>query len=158
MKKALILMTLFILLAAVGCNVPSKKVSVHFYKDGNLSSVNRLIPTLEDPLMIAITELMKGPNPTEQMEGYTTGIPAGTQARRIEREGNVAILELNSKLATLRGGTPEAEGVLAQIVYTATSVRGIKYVLLKLQGADHFELGRSGYIVDHPLERRDIKR
>jgi len=157
MKRALILLILFPLFFSFGCNVPSKEVKVYFFKDSRLSAVSRTIPTIEDPLMIAISALMEGPSASERAEGYTTEIPAGTQARRVGREGNVAIIDFNSNLGRYEGGGARVRGLLAQIVYTASGVRGIKLALIKLQGQDYFELGSEGYVVDHPLERRDVR-
>ena len=158
MKKALLcLIVIFVLLGCLGCNVPSKKVRIYFFKDGNLATVDRVIPTIEDPLMIAITELMKGPTPQEKMEGYTTEIPAGARARRMEREGDVAIIDFNRNLAMYEGPEAGAKKIIAQIVYTATDIRKVKYAYMKLQSSDYFELGSDNYVIDHPLERSDAK-
>jgi spore germination protein GerM len=71
-------------------------------------------------------------------------------------EGHTAIIDFNSTLVEFEGGTEEAKAIVAQIVYTATSVRGIKQVIIKLQGSDQFVMG-PGYVIDHPLTRDDIK-
>lgn len=157
MKKFLLLILFCFLFTCVGCEVPSKEVKVYLLKGGRLATVSRTIPTIETPIMIAISELMNGPNVSEQMEGYSTEIPEGTRARDIDIEGKTAIIDFNSKLASHSGDNKEIKKMLAQIVYTATSIKGIKEVLFKIQGEDNFELGSERYVVDHPLERGDVK-
>lgn len=155
MKKAVTLIILLALLGCVGCEVPSKDLKVYFYKNGKLEPVKRSIPTIEEPLMVAISELMAGPNDKELSEGYMTEIPKDTRARDVEKEGNVAIIDFNSMLVNYEG--KNVQGMLAQIVYTATGISGVKTVIFKLQGEDSFTVGPDGYVVDHPLERGDLR-
>jgi len=144
------------MLSLCGCSVPSKVVKVFFFQEGKLVSVNRELPTIENPVLIAIDQLLKGPTDQEVANGFTTKIPAGTRSRNVEVEGHTAIVDLNSTLVEFDGGTAEAKGIVAQIVYTATSVRGIREVILKLQGSDQFVIG-PGYVIDHPLTKDDVK-
>lgn len=156
MFRKLILMSLLLVLS--GCSVPNKIVKVYFYdKNNELVSMDRELPTIVNPALIAIDQLLKGPNEQEEAKGLTTAIPVGTRSRKVEVEGDVAVVDLNSAFAQVDGGTVEAKAVLAQIVFTATSVNGINKVLIKVVGDDQFTLGRQGYTVDHPLERRDVK-
>jgi len=150
--------TLFIilLLSLCGCSVPNKGVNVYFFHDNELVPVERELPTNENPVVIAMDQLLKGPNEQEAANGLTTKIPAGTRSKNVDVEGHTAIVDLNSTLVEFEGGSDEAKGIVAQIVYTATSVRGIKQVILKLQGSDQFVIG-PGYVIDHPLERGDVK-
>lgn len=146
----------FLILSLCGCSVPSKVVKVFFFQEGKLISVNRELPTIENPVLIAIDQLLKGPNDQELANGFTTKIPAGTRSRNVDVEGHTAIVDLNSTLVEFEGGTAEAKGIVAQIVYTATSVKGIGEVILKLQGSDQFVIG-PGYVIDHPLTKDDVK-
>ena len=152
------LLILFIIVALSGCSVPSKAVKVYFFdEDSKIISVERELPTIENPVLIAIDQLMRGPSDQESSRGIFSKIPAGTRVRKVEVEGHTAIIDFNSTLASISGGNDEVNDVLAQIIYTATSVRGIKQAIIKLQGRDQFTLGREEYVIDHPLERSDVK-
>jgi spore germination protein GerM len=142
--------------ALAGCSVPSKDVSIYYFQNEKLVPVHRDLPTNENPAVIAIDQLLRGPNDQEIANGFSTTIPSGTRSRNVDVEGHTAIIDLNSTLVEFEGGTEEAKAIVAQIVYTATSVRGIKQVILKLQGSDQFVMG-PGYMIDHPLTRDDIK-
>jgi len=140
-----------------GCSVPNKVVDIYFYKNAELASVERERPTVELPLVIAIDQLMAGPNEQESARGFTTEIPQGTRARNVDIEGDTAIIDLNSRLHDFTGNVVDAKRLVAQIVHTATSVRGIKQVILKLQGSDQFTIGSENYLIDHPLTIDDVK-
>ncbi|MFH1709612.1 MAG: GerMN domain-containing protein [bacterium] len=155
--KALKLILFVILLAGLcGCSVPNKGVKVYFFQEGKLVPTERALPTIENPVVVAIDQLLRGPNEQEAANGFTTKIPAGTRSRGVDVEGRTAIVDLNSTLLEYEGSSSRAKDMVAQIVYTATSVRGIKEVILKLQGSDQFVLGPD-YVIDHPLSRDDIK-
>ncbi len=139
-----------------GCSVPSKDAHVYFFQNEKLVPVSRELPTNENPVMIAIDQLLRGPNEQEAANGFTTKIPAGTRSRNVDVEGHTAIIDFNSTLVEFDGGTDEAKGIVAQIVYTATGAGGVRQVILKLQGSDQFIMG-PGYMIDHPLTRDDAK-
>ena len=155
--KSFAWLLLFIALFTVcGCSVQGKGVEVYFFNNENkLVSVDRELPTLENPGVIAMDQLMKGPSEQESAGGLSTAIPAGTRARQVEINGDVAIVDFNESLLQV-GDAASIQRMLAQIIYTATSVRGVKKVLIKLEGSDNFTLG-DGYVIDHPLERSDVK-
>lgn len=152
-KPILLLMLFFVL---CGCSVPNKGVKVYFFRADKLEAVDRDLPTNENPVVIAIDQLLKGPSEQESANGLATKIPSGTRSRNVDVEGHTAIVDLNSTLVEFEGGTAEARAIVAQIVYTATSVRGIKEVIIKLQGSDQFIIG-PGYVIDHPLSRDEVK-
>jgi len=156
MKNIKLLFFVILLAGVCGCSVPNKVVKVYYFQAGKLVAVERELPTIENPVVVAIDQLLKGPNEQEAANGFTTKIPAGTRSRNVDVEGHTAIVDLNSTLLEYQGGSSEAKGIVQQIVYTATSVRGIKEVILKLQGSDQFVLG-PGYAIDHPLTRDEIK-
>ena len=148
---------LLLLLAVAGCSVPNKQLQIFFFKEDKLVSVSRDLPTNEAPIMVAIDQLLLGPTDSETAQGIMTEIPNGTRATKVEVMGDTVIIDFNSRLAEYGGGSAKVRGMMAQIVYTATNVRGIKKVILKLEGSDQFTLGSEGYEVDHPLERSDVK-
>jgi spore germination protein GerM len=100
---------------------------------------------------------MAGPNDQEKARGLTTEVPQGTRARKVETEGSAAIIDMNSSLHNFTGNTADAKLLIAQFVYTATDINGVKQVILKLQGNDQFTIGSENYLIDHPLTRDDIK-
>ena len=156
MKRMIPILLISILLA--GCSVPSKTVNIYFLdKEGKLVTVERERPTQELPLVMAIDQLMAGPNDQERTNGITTMLPQGTRARKVEREGKTAIVDMNSSLHSFTGNAADAKILIAQLVYTATSIKGIDEVILKLQGSDQFTIGSENYLIDHPLSRDDIK-
>lgn len=142
-----------------GCSVPNKGVNVYFFQNAKLTPVERELPTNEIPVAIAIDQLMRGPNEQEKANGFVTVIPEGTRARNVAVEGETAIIDLNSHVTNFKGGRENAERIVGQIVHTAASVKGIKKVMLELGGKDQFTLGGSeeGYVIDHPLEKDDVK-
>jgi len=144
------------LLLICGCSVPSKTVKIYFLQKDILVAVEREVPTNENPVVIAIDQLLKGPSEQETADGLTSMIPSGTRSRNVDVEGHTAIIDLNSGLLEYEGGTSEAKAIVSQIIYTATSVKGISQVILKLQGSDQFLIGPA-YSIDHPLTRDDIK-
>ena len=156
MKNIKLILFVILLAGLCGCSVPSKSVKVYFFQADKLMPVERELPTIENPVVIAIDQLLRGPNDQEVANGFTTKIPAGTRSRNVDVEGHTAIVDLNSTLLEYQGGSDEAKGIVAQIVYTATGVRGIKEVMLKLQGSDQFVIG-PGYAIDHPLTRDEVK-
>ena len=156
MKNIKLIIFVILLASLCGCSVPNKGMKVYFFQEGKLVSVERELPTIENPVVVAIDQLLRGPNEQEAVKGFTTNIPPGTRSRNVDVEGHTAIVDLNSTLLEYQGGSSEAKGIVQQIVYTATSVRGIKEVILKLQGSDQFVIG-PGYTIDHPLTRDEIK-
>ena len=146
-----------LLLVMAGCSVPSKQLSIFFFKEDKLVAVARELPTVEDPVSVAIDQLLMGPSDTETSQGIMTEIPNGTRAIDVRVIGDTAMINFNGRLAEYGGGTSKVRGILAQIVYTATGVKGVKKVILKLEGNDQFTLGSEGFTVDHPLERDDVK-
>lgn len=155
-NKILLLIIAAIFLA--GCSVPSKAVKIYFFdKDGNMIYVERERPTIEIPLVIAIDQLMAGPNDQESAKGITSEIPQGTRARNVDIEGDTAIIDMNSTLHNYTGNATDVKRLLAQIVFTATDVKGVKQVILKLQGSDQFTIGSENYLIDHPLTKDDVK-
>src|SRR5271157_4450882 len=99
MKQAAIVLTLLILVVVCGCTVLGKGMGVYFLKDGKPISVNRELPTLENPVLTAMDQLMKGPTDQETAAGLVTAIPSGTRVIKAEVDSDVAIIDFNEGLA-----------------------------------------------------------
>lgn len=131
-------------------------VKVYFYKGDKLFAIEREIKAGESPAQKALGELLAGPNPDEKLEGITTQLPAGTRVLRIRVKGHVAIVDFNRKLETYGGGSARLEGMIAQIVYTATEIPGVEKVWIWMEGEKEVVLGGEGLVLDRPLSRRDV--
>ena len=53
--------------------------------------------------------------------------------------------------------SPSVEGIVAQLVYTATGLPGVEQAWLWVEGQSEVVLGGEGLVLDHPLSRRDVK-
>jgi len=127
-------------------------VKIYFFKGDKLAAVERPLGVDEAPLPKAITELLSGP----KVSGLSTQIPPGTKILRLQVKNGTAILDFNRKLEAYGGGSARVEGMIAQIVYTATEVPGITKVWIWINGNREVVLGGEGLVLDRPLSRRDI--
>jgi spore germination protein GerM len=131
-------------------------VKAYFFKGEKLMAVERPLKAGEAPLSKAVAELLSGPSETEKAQGISTQIPAGTKALNILIKDEIAIVNFNRKLENYGGGSARLEGMIAQIVYTATEVPGIKKVWIWMEGEKELVLGGEGLVLDKPLSRREI--
>ena len=77
--------------------------------------------------------LFLGPNDDELSAQYSSAIPTGTELLSTDSKGNVLVLDVSSNITELSvQGLTQA---LAQIVYTASELEGVKAVELTVDGA-----------------------
>lgn len=150
-----------VIILAVLClrPMPGEKqptIKVYFIKNGDLAPVERPIKANEAPLPKAINELLAGPTPEEKGAGFATQIPEGTRLLNLHVKDRVAIVDLNRKLERYGGGSARLEGLVAQIVYTATEIPGVNKAWIWLEGEKELVLGGEGLVLDRPLNRRDV--
>ena len=101
----------------------------------------------------AVAQLLAGP---PARPGLLSFVPKSVRLRHSSRSGSTATVDLS---AAFGRGTPGSRTArLAQLVYTVSSVRGVRSVLVLIEGRTpgpavfpHLDLGR-------PLTRRDIAR
>ena len=130
---------------------------LYFFRgDGALKPVMRPLETSPDPAQ-AIRALIAGPSPEEISAGYSTQIPTGVRLLSFKASNMTAEVNLSRELASYGGGAARVQGLLAQIVYTATEFRGIAKVKLLVNGSSDVVLGGEGLVVDKPMGRGDIK-
>lgn len=134
----------------------SKEVKIYFFKSGKLAVVKRLPGEKADPYNFAIEQLLQGPIREEKDSGYYTQIPENTRVRVIYREGRTVNADFTKELEMYGGGTTKVYGSLAQIVYTLTSLKGVKDVQILINGRREIALGSEGLIIDKPLRRKDV--
>ena len=119
-------------------------------------AVERPLDANEALLTKAFAELLSGPSETEKAQGISTQIPAGTKVLNILVKDEIVIVNFNRKLESYGGGSARLEGMIAQIVYTATEVPGVKKAWIWMEGKKELVLGGEGLVLDKPLSRRDL--
>jgi spore germination protein GerM len=129
----------------------------YFYKDEKLFAVSRQPRPDLPPLQQAIEELLAGPSERERGEGITTMIPPGVRVIQVKADKSMAIIDLSRQLEGYGGGSTKVEGIVAQIVYTATELPGIDKVWIWVEGQRSVVLGGEGLVLDRPLGRPDVK-
>ncbi|OGC21485.1 hypothetical protein A2291_03845 [candidate division WOR-1 bacterium RIFOXYB2_FULL_42_35] len=129
-----------------------RAINIYFVKGDSLIAVERPLLVTEAPLNEAIRSLLAGP----EQEGLSTLIPKGTKALSIKQKDHLAIINFNNKLEEYGGGSARVQGMVAQIVYTATDIPGIDKVQLLINGKEQVVLGGEGFIIDKPLSRKEV--
>lgn len=132
------------------------QVKIYFVQGDQLIAVSRPLVAGEDALNKAISELLRGPRKNERERGLTTLIPAGVKLLKTKIEGEAAIIDLSRQLENYGGGSRRAIGVVGQIIYTATEIRGIKKAWIWEAGSREIILGGEGLVLDRPLSRQEL--
>ena len=121
-----------------------------------LVSVERAVPKTDEVLKATIEAWLSGPTPSERDAGRFLAAPAGLKVRGVSVSGSVATVDL-PKAFEPSGGTAAVANALGQLVYTATSVRGVKSVRLKLDGKLVTTFSGEGIEMDKPLTRAAVR-
>ena len=132
-------------------------VRAYFFKGDRLAAVERRQRPDQPPLKQALEETLAGPTAREMAAGFTTQIPPAVKLRGATVKGRVAIIDLSRELEDYGGGSARVEGIVAQLVYTATGLPGVEQAWLWVEGQSEVVLGGEGLVLDHPLSRRDVK-
>lgn len=133
-------------------------VTIYLAKGDRLVAAERPLAKNDDRLGRAIAALLAGPTETEKAGGLTTLIPGGTRVLHHRVRDGVAIVDFNRQLESYGGGSARIEGLIAQIVYTATEVPGVNKVWVRIEGNKEVVLGGEGLVLDKPLGRADLSR
>jgi spore germination protein GerM len=133
-------------------------VSLYLTRGDELVAVERPLLPKEEPLSRAVAELLAGPTEQEKAAGLSTLIPGGTRVLHLRIKDKVAIIDFNRKLENYGGGSARIEGVIAQIVYTATAIPGVDKAWIRIEGNKEIVLGGEGLVLDKPLGRADLGR
>ena len=104
----------------------------------------------------AVTELLKGPNPSETSNGWGTAIPAGSELLGIDLADGVATVDLSEEFAS-GGGSLSARMRLAQLVYTLTEFETIEGVALEIEGEPVSTFSSEGIVIDGPMTRDEFE-
>ena len=79
-----------------------------------------------------MSELLKGPNGQEEDEGITTALPRGLVLRSARTGGGVLTVDVSSEL--LDEPAPKLQLAIAQIVFTASELEGVREVRVTVRG------------------------
>ena len=96
-----------------------------------LRSISRDVASGPRPL---ITSLLAGPNPEELASRLVTNIPQETQLISTRSSGDVLFVDVSSEITELSGELLVL--AVAQIVFTATEIDGVRAVRLRVNGQD----------------------
>ncbi len=152
---ALALIALVVWASWPGTKQPS--VKAYFFKNEKLLAVERRLDPAKPQLPQAIEALLAGPTTEESRAGITTGLPPGVKLRLTKTDRSLAIIDLDRSLENYGGGSTKIEGIIAQLVYTATEVPGIEQAWIWVEGQRDIVLGGEGLVLDRPLGRQDVK-
>jgi spore germination protein GerM len=153
----LVLAWLFNLLPATRPGESYSTVRAYFFKGDRLAAVERRQSPEQPPLKQALLELLAGPTAREMEAGFTTQLPPAVKLLGLKIKERVAIIDLSRELEEYGGGSARVEGIVAQLVYTATEIPGIDQAWLWIEGQREVVLGGEGLVLDRPLSRRDVK-
>jgi len=131
-------------------------VNVYFFQAAKLVAVERPLTGIAAPLQQAIEQLLAGPTTGEAAAGLSTLIPRGTRALHLRVKNGVAIIDFNRKLEAYGGGSARIEGMIAQIVFTATALPGAEKAWIWMEGEKELVLGGEGLVLDKPLSRSEL--
>lgn len=139
---------------------PAKFLEIYFVKDNGLAAVRRPWEKSSDgtaALKTALEFLLTGPNAAEKRRGFGSEIAPQAVLRRVWVAEGLANLDFPASFADNGGGAGRIETGLAQIVFTATALPGIKAARFWLDGrSGEIVLGSEGYVIDHPLTQQDF--
>ena len=111
-----------------------------------LESVARDVAETPTALLQA---LLAGPNATEQSNQFRTALPAGTALLDARRQGFVLRVDLSDAVLQLSGEVLIT--AIAQIVFTASEIKGVRGVTIVVAGADQQWPVGSGELTSTPL-------
>ena len=111
-----------------------------------LESVARDVAETPTTLLQA---LLAGPNQTEQSNQFRTALPAGTELLDARRQGFVLRVDLSDAVLQLSGEVLIT--AIAQIVFTASEIEGVRGVTIVVAGADQQWPVGSGELTSTPL-------
>ena len=111
-----------------------------------LESVARDVAETPTTLLQA---LLAGPNQTEQSNQFRTSLPAGTELLDARRQGFLLRVDLSDAVLQLSGEVLIT--ALAQIVFTASEIEGVRGVTIVVAGADQQWPVGSGELTSAPL-------
>ena len=127
-------------------------VRVYFIHGDQIAVAHRTVTATQQIATAAMTELLAGPNATDNASGLATAIPTATRLLGINISGGVATVDLTGAFAS-GGGTASMTDRLAQVTFTLTQFANINSVVFHLDGKAVNVFSSEGIILDHPATR-----
>lgn len=107
-------------------------ISVYLVRDNRLVHVTREAPPNQLGPDAALAAAIEGPSAAEARAGLWSAIPPDTSVRRVEKEGEVATVDLSVEFTAI-GGLDKVLAV-AQVVYSVTATSDCTSVLFRIDG------------------------
>ena len=136
--------------------LPEQKIKVYFFQENQLTAFERPLGPNEAPLTKALKELLAGPNRDEKAKGAFSLLPPGTRLLGLKIQNKIASLNFSRQIENASGGAARLKGMVAQVVFTATDIRGIEKAWLWVEGQKEVVLGGEGLVLDQPLDRSAV--
>ena len=127
-----------------------------YFSSSEIIAATRIIPKTQEVGAAAIRALLEGPTADERAAGMVTNIPEGTIFLGLSIEDGVATVDLSKEYAS-GGGSWSMITRLAEVVFTLTQFPTVDGVNFKLDGEPVGVFGGEGFILDHPLDRREYE-
>jgi opacity protein-like surface antigen len=104
--------------------------TVYFYRDGELTGVEREVPGGGQMVEFTILELLKGPTEEEKAEGFYTEIPEGVKLQYTTRsnDGRRYGVNLSREFLALEEDPAKAARALAQLEKTVREASGAETI------------------------------
>jgi hypothetical protein len=125
---------------------------VYLVGDETLVPVGRASPPT---LVRALELLVEGPRADEVAFGVRSAIPAGTEVLGASVSGGVASIDLTSEFTSVVG--PEQILAVAQVVFTATGIRGVDDVAIAIDGVPVNVARGDGTLSEGTVDRSDYR-
>ena len=131
------------------------RATVYFLHGETLRATDREVAG--EGLQGHIEVLFAGPTAQQRAQGLTSAVPRGTKVRSVWIQNGTATIDVANRFQS-GGGSLSMTARLAQLVYTATALDGVKRVELKLNGKKVEAIGGEGILVDTPRTRAHFAR
>ena len=130
-------------------------VAVYFIKsidneDFELTQVRRKISPESDKLLVAIEELLLGPNKKETKQGIFTEIPDKTALLSFDESDNKKYINLSNNFES-GGGSTSMKLRIEQLIQTVKTSDEDTPVYLQIEGKEVKAIGGEGITVPQPL-------
>jgi peptidoglycan hydrolase-like protein with peptidoglycan-binding domain len=138
--------------AARATHATPPRATVYFLQGEQLSAVRRA--GSRAPLRTSVQALLRGPAAAEWGRGLRNAVPAGTRLLGVDLDGTVATVDVSRGFLS-RSDTALAG--IAQLVYTATGVRGVGSVWIRIDGRPLAAIPGARLSLDRPLDRAALR-
>ncbi|MFN2441319.1 MAG: Gmad2 immunoglobulin-like domain-containing protein [Thermoanaerobaculia bacterium] len=104
-----------------------------------VGQVVRNLPTSIAPARLAIEALLEGPHQSEEIRGFSSPFPEGSQLRSIKLTKGTVTVDFNERLQNV-GGSCRALGIRSAVEQTMLAIDGIERVVITADGSEPLAL------------------